>query len=423
MVEMSPALTDSGPIRPLIDEDVGTPLPPMALRETGMQEITEGQTTSASTFTRLTAQPTEPAGSVVSGASKGTQKAPATSSAATDGGSSEAQVTHQTQSIVEDLLSATIAENTSRANIPAIKQDVRTIATHMERELQAYAAKQTSLQATMLQLTDIVSNLRPSTATAPVPGPTRVLQDRVEQLAQHFERLDDQRGAELDELRDRSNSLQDDTTIIIQGVGKLTALVHDLRGDVAGLRHSVALVSAAHPVATTAPVATPAPAVPPVPLTPVTPPRPRSPSPRPGPATPRQYGNKGRHYTGSSDRPPKRPRPLPALRSPSPPLVLHTTPGPIVQPHANSAVVRFGSIVWSPQTDLLKREVRASARGAWDALPGAFDSLLSITLDGRDATYVLLTFPSPPLARAFLDAWAQNKHTTQATQKARAEIV
>ncbi|KAH9895659.1 hypothetical protein C8Q73DRAFT_664780 [Cubamyces lactineus] len=385
----------TAPIPPLIDDNVSTP--PTHTAGSQETETDETHTATASTFAQLLRRPTEPAtldalatpaGSVE--ASKGKQRAEAIG-----------QPLSSPSSIAEDLVSVNLTEHTGRTNIPAIKQDVRKLATHVDKELQSYAAQQSALQVTVMQLTEIVSTLRPTAPSATFPGPIRALQDRVKRMAQHFERLDDQRGAELDDLREQASSLRDDTTVIIQGVGKLTALVNNLRSEIS--------VQKANALVQEGPVA--------LPPTPSTLSRGRSPSPFGGPSTPRQHNNRGRQYGHMDGRPYKRPRPLAPLSDPS---SISTTPQ---QSTPVSPIVRFGSITWSAQPDSLKREVRASARGAWDALPGVFENIVPFALDARDQTYMLLRFASPYLAQAFVDAWVQHKHKTPATQKARAETV
>ena len=140
--------------------------------------------------------------------------------------------------------------------------------------------------------------------------------------------------------------------------------------------------------------------------------RPRSRSPQPGPSTPSRSAPRGRPLQDNRDgRSYKRGRGLAPLRSPSPlPLV-------------NSRRVRFGAIAWSSGEERLRRELRTTAKCAWDETPGGMDAAQGVELDPQDPLYVLITFATQVAANAFIQAWIHNKHKVPQLSKARAEIV
>lgn len=72
----------------------------------------------------------------------------------------------------------------------------------------------------------------------------------------------------------------------------------------------------------------------------------------------------------------------------------------------------------------LRREVKASGQAAWNAMPGVWDNVGDITRDTDDHSFALIHFPSPLLAKTFVDAWVSNKMTaTDGMSKMRADIV
>ncbi|KAI0330372.1 hypothetical protein GY45DRAFT_1323690 [Cubamyces sp. BRFM 1775] len=402
-------------INPLVEDDrnkgPADQLPTPTAKAAGATTVTPETPTSAS-FSRLVRLPTEPATPspippttprTTKGKPRATEANTAQEPEAADvvevedvpsGDPEHPNTPLRPGSMIATLRSASIQNDTGRTNIPAIKQDVRSLAEYIDRELRSQTSQQQALESSLLQLTKAVTALGEQKAHATLSHqPPQKLADRVEQLAQHFERLDDQRGAEVSDLYQRTEALQDDSNTIINDLSGLKTMLTDVQGSVAAVAAAISASGASRPVSTT-PTR-----------------RARSRSPQPGPSSPTRYRNSRPYDT----------RPAPKRARGLAPLQLST---PLVTTNAGtSTTVRFGAIAWSSQFDRRQNEVRATAKAAWDYLGAdSFSQLRSIELDPNDEAFILLDFPSPAMAHAFVDAWVQNKHKTPQVQKARAEL-
>lgn len=119
-------------------------------------------------------------------------------------------------------------------------------------------------------------------------------------------------------------------------------------------------------------------------------------------------------------RAPKRSRPTMATgREP----VAGRNPAPAHAPAGLSAIVRFGSACWSADAAVIRLEVRAIARAAWDALPMLFEAVVDLSRDPGSDAHVLIEFPSALLAQVFVDVWVQKKNLTPNHQHVEASVL
>lgn len=132
--------------------------------------------------------------------------------------------------------------------------------------------------------------------------------------------------------------------------------------------------------------------------------------------------NERTHTQGDliNTRAPKRPRPTMATgREP----VAGRGTAPAHAPAGLSAIVRFGSACWSADAAVIRLEVRAIARAAWDALPLLQEAVVDFSRDPSSDAHVLIDFPSAVFAQIFVDVWVENRNLTPNHQHVQAFVL
>ncbi|EIW53808.1 uncharacterized protein TRAVEDRAFT_23104 [Trametes versicolor FP-101664 SS1] len=339
-------------------------------------------------------------------------------------------------------------DQTGKTNIPALKGDVHTLASHLDRLTRTHATDRAAIKDALLRLTSSVEALRDNPSSTSAPNRAfQELEQRVHRLAQGLEREEDARARELTVLDTRLGSLEDDTRDVSRSVTTVSRELASAIGVLSQIRTSLSAIStqvgalqtaaqphvhghgATHPVS---PFADAPPAyTPPTPRANRRRERPVSPSPAPPPTPSRGRRNQPQArpppQPQTDNRQQKRPRvgaPSAMVHAPAPLAGLSDmvyAPAPLAGPAP--ATVRFGAVAWSSDPATLRTEVLATAQGAWDAILGVLDSVLSISRDNTDARFVLLRFPSRFLAQSFVEAWVEHGHRVLSLRNVHAELL
>ena len=158
-----------------------------------------------------------------SSADKGKARAPNTSPDPAPPGSS----------LLDSLVSLAWLDGVGENNIPALKGDLRLIASTVDQLLRAHAADKGALQDATLAITNTTADLQDQLHSSPnvCPGGTGSLQKmehRLSVLAQVMEASDEVRSQEIRALHKRMEGLGDSIRILTIRVGSLAAMVNDV---------------------------------------------------------------------------------------------------------------------------------------------------------------------------------------------------
>ncbi|KAI0348975.1 hypothetical protein OH77DRAFT_1526008 [Trametes cingulata] len=148
----------------------------------------------------------------------------------------------------------------------------------------------------------------------------------------------------------------------------------------------------------------------------------RRPDTRPAPKRTRLAGDHANSTPGLAPLAPV----APAFTAPPPSVLppVAPTPAPVACPLPVDTIVRLGPVSWSENPSLLRDQLFATARMAWEALPsGSFAAVQDLRLDAGDRTFALVQFPSLSAALSFVDRWVENMHRAPSLAAVQARIV
>ncbi|KAI0363660.1 hypothetical protein BV20DRAFT_983649, partial [Pilatotrama ljubarskyi] len=179
--------------------------PPLSpTTESGLQPASsiDPPTPTSASFVRLTRQRTEtaPVSALDRGKSRASKAPPAADSAADSPPDDAAGDAPRDPNGDPDdiLLTTTLRNNVGRQNIPALKQDVRTLFELVTRSTKAHDAHRSRTEDALLNLTTMVAGIQerlntPSLLSPSSPIPLHDVEMRVEALVQHTEVEDNRR--------------------------------------------------------------------------------------------------------------------------------------------------------------------------------------------------------------------------------------
>ncbi|KAI9061446.1 hypothetical protein FKP32DRAFT_1594518 [Trametes sanguinea] len=285
----------------------------------------------------------------------------------------------QTTLLTPALRSSRISDHAGKTNIPALKDDVQALAGRVDRLTKTLSVDRDFVKNALERLSTSVDDLRKAVTVESPEGPSPVVQ-QIYRLMQALEREEDARDREVSDVAERTSLLEDQLSEVTQSVTKISR-------ELACLLASMSKTPANVPAMPGSVSPLPEPSLPDTTAAVPSTSRPRGARQRRAPRAPSVDGRTAKRPRTETTRP----------DGPS-----KTTP--------STVVVRLGAMNWSPEPDILRKQVMATAQHVWKTLPGVFDTVRNVSCDGRDRRYALLEFPHRFVAETFVEAWRMVDH-------------